>query len=339
MRRSRIRLLLLASAALWAGGLACGAEPTPAPAEAHGSEGHEGHREGEGHHEGEEHREEPSDLFPCDFFRTGWDEPFEDRPREGRAPRFNLFKSRQGFLERDVVLGYSYTNGLEDGRVNEHEVAGEVQWAFNRRFGVGVESLSTWQRPGSEGGRRADGLRWDFSTRWQLIDTADCAFNFQVHVITPESHLDEHQTGLAFTLAGFEDLTKTLGLYRFGLYQHVEYVSLIGPRGVTGEAGGGGEEGDVARPPEERRPASLLRYDVSVAKTFVDPNVPLVGDLTAFVEAFAETELDGSHSGSTAVTLTPGIRFNPTGREERPWWVQAAVEFPVSGPRAFNERV
>jgi hypothetical protein len=341
VRRIRIRLVLLAAWAIWAGSGTAAEPPSPpvagaaGPEEGHaggeGAEGHEGHHEG---HEGEDHEKEPSDLSLCDFFTAGWDEPFEERPREGRAPRFNLFKSRQGFLERIGFLGYSYTNGLDGGQ-NEHELSGGVEWAFNRRFQVGVESFYTWQRPSSADSRRGDGLRWEFSTRFQLIDTADRAYNFQIHVVTPDSTLDAPQTELAFTLAGFEDLTKTLGLRRVGVYYDVEYVSLIGPRGLTPSAGGDDSSPDGAG----RRPGSLFRYDVSVAKTFVDPTVPLIGDFTAFVETFAETQLDGSRSGNTLVSFTPGVRFNPTGREEKAWWVQAGVEFPVSGPRPFNERV
>src|SRR5262249_3464703 len=114
---------------------------------------------GEAEHEAGEHHEQPSDLSPCDFFRTGWAEPFEERPSEGRAPRFKLFKSRQGFLERIAVGGYTYTNGVDAGNFNEHELAAGLEWAFNRRFAFEVEPFYTWQRPSCEQGRHADGLR------------------------------------------------------------------------------------------------------------------------------------------------------------------------------------
>jgi hypothetical protein len=325
---------LLVASALWTGNAATADEPgyplagaanaqSHPAADEHKRDEHETSGSGaEAHAEGER-REEPSDLLLRDLFTTGWGEAFEERPRAGRAPRFNLPKSRQGFLERIAFINYTYTNGLEDDTLNEHELAGGLEWAFNRRFQLGIESFYTWQRPSAEEAHRGDGLRWDFSSRLQLLDTADCAQNFQIHVITPNSHLNAPQTELAFTLAGFEDLTN-LGLRRVGLYHHIEYASLLGPRR---------EEPDVIRP------ANLLRYDLSLAKTLIDPDVPLIGDFTVFFETFAETELDGSHSGRTQVTFTPGIRFNPTGREEKAWWVQTAIEFPVSGPRPFNERI
>ncbi len=320
---SRISVSLLAvGVTLTLGGLAPADEPKAEHAEAHGAEAHgaEGH---EGHHEAGEHREEPSDLFLSDFFSAGWRESFEEREREGRAPRFNLFKSRQGFLERIASVNYAYTNGADESRINEREFSLGLEWAFNRRFQLGVEPSYTWQRPRGDEGRRGDGLRWDVSTRLQLIDTADSAYNFQVHVLTPNRHLDAEQTELAFTLAGFEDLTKTLGLNRVGLYHHIEYATLLGPHG----------EG------VERGPSNLLRYDVSVAKTLTEPTTPIVGDFTVFLETFGATELDGRNSGRTQVTFTPGVRFNPTGRAEKAWWIQAGIEFPVTGPRPFNERV
>jgi hypothetical protein len=297
----------------------------PGDAEPNHREGAETHAtKEEGHdHEAEHHAEEPADLFPCDFFRTGWDEPFEERPREGRAPRFNLFKSRQGFLERIALADYVYTNGLENRTLDDHLVIAGLEWAFNRRLEIEVGPFYEWRRPSSPDARRGDGLSGEYGALFQLLDTADWAFNLQVHAVTPETHLDVHQTELAFALAGFNDLTHTLGLRRVGLYYDAEYVALIGPRGAG----------------DERRPANLMRYDVSVAKTLVEPTVPLVTDFTVFVEAFGETELDGSNSGRTLVTFTPGIRFNPTGREEKARWVQAGVEFPVTRPRPFNERV
>jgi len=282
-----------------------------------------GNGHGEAGHEAGEHHEAPSDLFPCDFFRIGWAEPFEERPREGRAPRLKLFKSRQGFLERIALGGYTYTNGVDVGNFNEHELAAGLEWAFNRRFAFEIEPFYTWQRPSREQDRHADGLRWNFGTLFQLIDTADRAYNFQIHAITPSRHLDAEQTELSFALAGFEDLTKTLGLHRVGLYHDIEYVTLLGPRGAG----------------DERRAANEVRYDVSLAQTLVEGNVALVADFTVFVEAFGQTELDGSHSGRTEFSFTPGFRFNPTGREEKAWWVQAGIEFPVTGPRPFNERV
>ncbi len=230
----RTRSCFLAAGLLWTGGsVALADDLVTAPpmlqiiaaqekAETHGADGHaaegshgaqgghDAHSDHDAHGEGHHHAE-PSDLGLSNL-GEGWSEPFEEREREGRAPRFNLFKSRQGFLERILLVDYTYTSGLEKRSFDEHETAVGLEWAFSRRFQLGLETFYTWQRPLAVDGRRGDGLRWDASTRLQLIDTNDRAYNFQIHVITPQSHVDAAQTELAFTLAGFEDLTDTLGL-------------------------------------------------------------------------------------------------------------------------------
>ena len=35
-----------------------------------------------------------------------------------------------------------------------------------------------------------------------------------------------------------------------------------------------------------------------------------MGNLTAFVENFYKTDLDGPHQGRSLITVTPGLRFN-----------------------------
>ena len=95
MFTSRLRNLVLAAGLLVAAAVisaqADGREQLTPPAALFPGDAEPNHREGaethatkeEGHeHEAEHHAEEPADLFPCDFFRTGWDEPFEERPRE-----------------------------------------------------------------------------------------------------------------------------------------------------------------------------------------------------------------------------------------------------------------
>jgi hypothetical protein len=70
-----------------------------------------------------------------------------------------------------------------------------------------------------------------------------------------------------------------------------------------------------------------------VAKTLADPNQPLVGDLTIFLETFTQSALDGDHPGRTTLSFTPGIRFNLGGHN----WLMAGVDIPVNlAPKPFN---
>ena len=194
---------------------------------------------------------------------------------------------------------------------------------MNRRFELDLEPLYTW-KAGRNGRPSQDGLRWDTGARFQLIDTADTAINFQLRVLTPNSRLDERQTTLGFVFAGFNDLTSK-GLCRMGLYYHFEYQSLLGPRGEEPEAEG---------LPPGQRPSGRITYSAALAKTLVEPKVPLFGDFTVFVESFGSTDLNGSRSGQTYFSFTPGVRTNLTGREEKAWWLQTGFEIPVTRQRS-----
>src|SRR5262249_31349088 len=124
MRLDGCPFALLVASAIWVGNAATADEPGHLPPGSANAPSHEGvaeeHKSGENEtsaHEAEahaeaEHHEEPSDLLLRDLFTAGWGEPFEERPREGRAPRFTLPRSRQGFLERIAVINYAYANGL-----------------------------------------------------------------------------------------------------------------------------------------------------------------------------------------------------------------------------------
>jgi hypothetical protein len=79
-----------------------------------------------------------------------------------------------------------------------------------------------------------------------------------------------------------------------------------------------------------------LTYSVATARTLVDSEVPLIGDFTVFLEAFGATDLNGSRTNRTLISLTPGVRMNLAGRDEKAWWLQTGVEIPVFGPRAFD---
>ena len=99
------------------------------------------------------------------------------------------------------------------------------------------------------------------------------------------------QTTLSYGLAGFEDLAYWFQLDRVGLYYSVTFDTYAGP------AAAGAKQNDV-------------QYCVALAKTITDPDTPIFGKLSLFVENFAQTDLDGSEAGRTLVTVTPGMRFN-----------------------------
>ena len=154
------------------------------------------------------------------------------------------------------------------------------------------------------------------------MDTESSSYSFNFRALAPNTGVGEHQTTLSYGLAGFEDMAFWLDLKRVGLYYSFLFDTLAGPR----EAGA--KQNDVA-------------YDITFAKTMTDPDTPLLGSLTAFVENFAQTNLDGAQAGQTLVSITPGIRFN-LGKSNRvnfgkDNWLLFGVDIPVSGPHPWDE--
>ena len=149
--------------------------------------------------------------------------------------------------------------------------------------------------------------------RIQLVDTEAASYSFNFRVVAPNGGIGEHQTTLSYGVAGYDDLAYWLSLNRVGLYYSVLFDSLAGPSKP------GAREADAA-------------YDISIAKTVTGPDTPLIGNLTVYLENFAQTDLDGDHAGRTLVSITPGIRFN-LGRDN---WLLSGVDIPVSGPNPWD---
>jgi hypothetical protein len=195
-----------------------------------------------------------------------------------------------------------------------------IAYAFNRRFMAEVFANEQW----FDGrGKSADvsGPTARLVGRVQLISTADSSYTFNFQCIVPDPGLGVHQTSFGYGLAGFEDLTHQLGLYRVGLYYSVLFDSLAGPHAV------GAVQNDV-------------QYDVTIAKTLTRPETPLIGNFTLFAELFAQTMLDGDHSGRTLVEVTPGFRFNlgalkgiNLGLDN---WIMGGVDIPLAGPKPWD---
>ncbi len=263
---------------------------------------------------------EPPPLTLSNFFSAGWGQEFTRRSSEDRAPDLALLRVQTNFMEREVRINYAYTNDFHNAKQsNLNNFDYFIAYAFDRRFMVEVFGNEQWidgrgKNP-DEGGPTAR-----FVGRVQLISTADSSYTFNFQTIAPDPSLGQHQTTLSYGLAGFEDLTR-LGLHRVGLYYSVLFDSLDGPHAV------GATQDDV-------------QYDITIAKTLTRPDTPLIGNLTLFLETFAQTNLDGEHKDSTLVTLTPGIRFN-LGKLGWPNfgldnWLMGGADIPLSGPKPWN---
>jgi hypothetical protein len=223
-------------------------------------------------------------------------------------------------MEREFRVNYAYTNNFHNTRQeNLNNLDYFIAYAFDRRFMIEVLGNEQWIDGRGKNPDEA-GPTARFVGRLQLISTADSSYTFNFQVGVPDPSLGQHQTTLSYGLAGFEDLTR-LGLYRVGLYYSVLFDSLDGPHAT------GATKDDV-------------QYAVSIAKTLTQPDTPLLGNLSVFLETFAQTNLDGDHKSSTLVSLTPGLRFN-LGKPEWPGlgidnWLMFGVDIPVSGPKPWD---
>jgi hypothetical protein len=131
-------------------------------------------------------------------------------------------------------------------------------------------------------------------------------------VTAPNGGLEEKQTMLSASLAGWHDLAP-LGLDGMGLYWHVQEETLAGPHAP------GVRQND-------------LTYDLSFAKTWYRAHTGLT-NFTTFLEAYAKTDLDGPDPGRTAVSLTPGLRFTFAKRHV----FMGGIDIPLTHPRTFDE--
>jgi hypothetical protein len=262
---------------------------------------------------------ELSDLTLGNFFE-GWDEEWARRQRATGTPDFALLRVQTNFLEREFRANYFFQNNVNSKTKEElNDFDAVIAWGFNRRFMISITGLYQWSDnrtpPDTNGG--APGL----TARVQLVDTESSSYAFNFRVVAPNAGLGQTQTTVSYGVAGFEDLAYWLGLKKVGLYYSFLFDTLPGPRAV------GAAQDDV-------------QYDVTLARTLLGPDVPLLGDFTVVLEAFAQTTLDGASAGQTLVSLTPEVRFNlgtvPGLRFGRDNWLLLGVDLPLAGPRPWD---
>ncbi len=241
--------------------------------------------------------------------------------RETGTPDYALLRVQTNFMERELRFNYFYEPKINSKTKSDlNSMDGFIAYAFNRRFMI--ETLGNYQWfDGRAKGKDMDGATAQIVGRVQLIDTESSSFTFNFRVITPNRGTGETQTTISYGMAGFEDLAYWIGLDKVGLYYSVLFDSLAGPRAA------GARQTDVG-------------YDISIAKTLLPQDTPLLGGFTVFLENFAQTDLDGANSGHTVVTLTPGVRFN-LGKSDRVKfgkdnWILFGVDLPVAGPRPYD---
>ena len=256
-----------------------------------------------------------SDLTLENFFTSGWSDEFVKRERATETPNMALLRVQTNFLERELRLNYydeENVNSKTQKRINDLD--GLIAWGFDRRLMIEITGAYQWVDPRS-GAVESSGGFPGFVSRVQLIDTESSSYSFNCRVLAPDPGIGQTQTTFSYGLAGYEDLAYYFDFKRVAFYYSVLFDTLDGP------AVAGSKHNDAG-------------YDVTLAKTFTEPDTPLFGNLTLFVENYAQTDLDGSHTGRTLVSITPGMRFN-LGKTERiklgkDNWLMFGPDIPVS---------
>ena len=230
------------------------------------------------------------DLTLANFFSAGWNEDFSPRVRDTGTPDYPLLRVQTNSQQRLFRLNFFDESLIASPTKKDLvDTDGFIDWSFNRRFMVELDYAYQWSDPRTGGG--ASGGAPGVLGRFQLYDTESTSLCFNCKVAAPDAPLGTTQSTFNYGFAGFEDLSYWFPLDRVGLYYSFVLDSYYGP------AAKGAKLNDA-------------QYDVTVAKTVTEPKTPIFGNMTLFVETFATTNLDGSETGQTLLTVTPGLRFN-----------------------------
>jgi len=235
------------------------------------------------------HHEELSDLGVLDFFTEGWNQEWKHRHRY--TPDMALLRVTTNFLEREFRLDFVNTQTANNTKVAATDLLnGLIAYGLNRR--LMLEVIANYQWNVGYHGSPANGAGTGFLARFQLVDTATESYSFQVRVSPPNRPIGQTQTSMQYSLAGWQDMHALIpALGRFGLYYSFTYENLLGPL------------------PKPGARSNDISYDISFAETWTPPDMPVIGNFTTFLEFYGTTDLDGTSTSPTVITITPGIRF------------------------------
>jgi hypothetical protein len=227
-----------------------------------------------------------SDLTPLNFFTEGWNQAWAHRHRH--TPDMALLRVTTNFLERELRIDYVFTAVNNNPKVNDTQLLnGLIAYGLNRRLMIEVITNYQWNVPPK--GAPASGPAGGALVRFQLVDTPTASYAIQARVSTPNKGIGQTTTSMTYALAGWQDVNAWIpALGRFGLYYSFQLESLYGAKkGAT---------------------TSDINYVLSLAETWTDPSMLLIGNFTTFLELAGVTPFDGTNI-STTLSLTPGIRF------------------------------
>jgi hypothetical protein len=249
-----------------------------------------------------------SNLTLDNFFTQGWSDAYAKRSDPNGAPDMALLRVQTNFLEREFRVDFASQQNVNSTKFRTIDSADAlIAYGLDRRFMLSVTSNYQWDN--SRVNNDTDSSSVALGGRLQLIDVPGSSYALNLKVTSPAKEIANDLTTVTYSLAGWQDLTP-YGLSRVGLYFDILGDNYVGPRPI------GTTATDTA-------------YDISLAKTWTPPDAALQ-NFTTFAELFGQTNLDGTFSGKTAITLTPGIRTG-IGLNQV---LMVGVDLPLSHPHA-----
>ena len=256
-----------------------------------------------------------SNLTLGNFFTEGWGQEWEKRSTPGGAPDMSLLHVQTNFLEREFRTDFSNQQNTGSNKTGHANLLnGLIAYGLDRR--IMVEVVSNYQWNAARKGANSTGAGGALVGRVQLVDVPGSSYAYNFRISEPNAGIGTTQTTVSNSFAGWNDLTG-LGLKRVGLYYSLQENTYAG----IGKLGS--KRNDLA-------------YAASLAKTWTDPHVPVVGNFTTFLEAYGSSDLDGTVHAST-FNLTPGIHtklgHDKLGHEHV---LMVGVDLPIVHPLPFN---
>jgi hypothetical protein len=231
-------------------------------------------------------------------------------PGSSGAPRQPWINTFDGFFTRRVALTYAITDDLPGDR-NFHEGLLSIETPLSRRLwlGINVPFLDSLQ-----GGRGPSTTHFGDVTitpKYLLYESRDFSLSTGLTVRVP--------TGVNVTGG---DRTTLLPFVAFW----TDLGAAVSLRGGTGV--------DIAVD-HKKAADEVYVANLSLGQTLTRHDAAVLGDFTYYVAANFRQELGEHSSDHTFFTLTPGIRTQVV----RNWSLLVGYEFPIVGPKPFDDRV
>jgi hypothetical protein len=246
----------------------------------------------------------------CGVF-DGLCEPWVDPgPGTSGAPRKAWINTFDGFFTRRATLTYAFTDDLPGDR-DFHRGSFSIETPLSRRLWLGIDVPFIDSLQGGRGPSTSHFGDMTITPKYMVYESRDFSLSTGLTVRVPtgaDVTRDDRTTLLPF-VAFWTDLGAGVSL-----------------RGGTGL--------DISLD-HKRTADEVYVANVALGQTLTRHDAALLGDFTYYVSANLRQEFGENSSDHTFLTLTPGVRTNLP----REWSFLAGYEFPIVGPKPFDDRV